>query len=386
MMKLKIKIFSFMIVQVFMVIIPSQSELNAQLPYRLVWSDEFDYSGLPDADKWGYDIGGSGWGNGELQYYTNRAENATVENGNLVITAVLESYEGNEYTSARLVTRNKGDWTYGRIEVRAKLPEGTGTWPAIWMLPTDWAYGNWPNSGEIDIMEHVGYDMGRVHQTIHTQAYNHTLGTQQGNNIVLADVNTAFHIYAINWTTERINCYIDDQLVFAFANEHAGSATWPFDKRFHLLLNIAIGGSWGGTEGVDNEIFPQAMEIDYVRVYEIFNVKPVTGPVEVDPGQEGIEYSVEPFEDAAYTWTFPEDVEIVSGQGSAGATVNWGDTDGTVSVLQSYNGVEYTSTLDVIVNPEPGDGPLEIQSNESSIGSWHIQAGEGNKIETHYDE
>lgn len=386
MMKLKIKIFSFMIVQVYMVIIPSQSELNAQLPYRLVWSDEFDYSGLPATDKWGYDIGGSGWGNGELQYYTSRAENATVESGNLVITAILESYEGNEYTSARLVSRNKGDWTYGRVEVRAKLPEGTGTWPAIWMLPTDWVYGSWPNSGEIDIMEHVGYDMGRVHQTIHTEAYNHTLGTQQGDNIVLADVNTAFHIYAINWTAERINFYIDDQLVFAFANEHTGSAAWPFDKRFHLLLNIAVGGAWGGTEGVDNEIFPQTMEIDYVRVYEIFEVRPISGPEEVDPGQQGIEYSVEAFEGAAYTWAFPEDVEIVAGQGSAAVTVNWGDTDGTVSVLQTYNEVEYTSTLDVIVNPEPGDGPLEIRNNESSIGTWHVQAGTGNKIEMHYDE
>lgn len=369
----------------FIILLPAVNMLTAQ-PYRLVWAEEFNYSGLPDNTKWGYDIGGSGWGNNELQYYTNRSENAEVRDSILVITALLEDYGGNDYTSARLVTKNKGDWLYGRIEIRAKLPAGTGTWPAIWMLPTDWAYGGWPESGEIDIMEHVGYDMGRVHQTIHTEAYNHTLGTQIGNSIMVPDVHEAFHIYAMNWTSETMRFYVDDQLVLTFTNRHNGPEEWPFDKRFHLLLNVAIGGSWGGAEGVDNEIFPQTMEVDYVRVYEIFEQRDIQGKEEVDMFESGLEYSIEEFQDASYDWAFPQDVEIVDGQGTAAVTVNWGDQDGMVSVVQSYGGVSYTSTLEVSVIPEPGDGLLEIRSNETETGTWQIEAGAGNSIEMHYDE
>jgi len=236
--------------------------------YQLVWSDEFDYTGLPNTDKWGYDVGGTGWGNGELQYYTSsRLENARVENGNLVIEAKLESYGGCSYTSARLVTRGKGDWLYGKIEVRAKLPSGKGSWPAIWMLPTDWEYGGWPSSGEIDIMEHVGYDETTIYGTVHTSAYNHTLGTQVGSNTQVADCETEFHVYAIEWDEYRIKFYVDDTRYLTFYNQNTWE-TWPFDKRFHLILNIAVGGSWGGSQGVDNSIFPTSMLVDYVRVYQ----------------------------------------------------------------------------------------------------------------------
>ena len=242
----------------------------ADANYSLVWNDEFDYTGLPDSSKWNYDVGGSGWGNNELQYYTaDRLENARVGDGFLTITAIREPYQGSQYTSARLVSRNKGDWTYGRFEIRAKLPRGRGTWPAIWMLPTDWAYGGWPSSGEIDIMEHVGYDMDVVHATVHTQSYNHTLGTQQGSSIRVDNVDTTFHVYAIEWRPDRIDGYVDGQIYFSFSNQETGHAEWPFDKRFHLLLNIAIGGNWGGAQGVDNSIFPQEMVVDYVRVYAI---------------------------------------------------------------------------------------------------------------------
>src|SRR6185503_1138973 len=149
------------------------------------WQENFDYTGVPDPAKWGYDIGGNGWGNGELEYYTNSG-NAVEDNGTLKIIAKKESFSGRNYTSARLVTKNKADWLYGRIEVKAKIPKGIGTWPAIWMLPTDNEYGGWPNSGEIDIMEHVGFDLNKVHFTIHTQAYNHTLGTQKGTERIIA--------------------------------------------------------------------------------------------------------------------------------------------------------------------------------------------------------
>ena len=235
------------------------------------WSDEFTNDGAPDPSKWGYDIGGGGWGNNELQFYTNSTDNAIVSNGKLVITARKEAFNGSNYTSARLVTRNKGDFLYGRVEVRAKLPSGRGTWPAIWMLPTDWVYGNWPNSGEIDIMEHVGYDPNRVHFSIHTEAYNHTKNTQKSNNRVIPTAMTEFHIYRMDWSAYAVRGYYDDQFMFEFVNEGKGSAVWPFDKKFHLLLNFAVGGNWGGVNGVDDTVFPAAFEIDYVRMYKMID-------------------------------------------------------------------------------------------------------------------
>ncbi|MFP4163587.1 MAG: family 16 glycosylhydrolase [Chitinispirillaceae bacterium] len=244
--------------------------LLAQERYRLVWSDEFDYTGLPDQSRWGYDVGGHGWGNQELQYYTeSREKNARVENGNLIITARRESYEGSDYTSARLVTRNKGDWKYCRVEIKAKLPQGNGTWPAIWMLPTDNVYGGWPASGELDIMEAVGFDTNRIHSTIHSEAYNHKNGTQRGGSVDIGDAYGQFNIYAMEWSEQRVDFFVNEMEVFSFGKEpDATSAQWPFDQPFHLLLNIAIGGAWGGIEGIDNSVFPQQMVVDYVRVYE----------------------------------------------------------------------------------------------------------------------
>ena len=242
-----------------------------KLDYQLVWSDEFDYTGLPDPEKWGYDTGGHGWGNNELQLYTDSG-NAIVADGRLVIEARKEEKDGMAYTSARLVTRNKGDWLYGKIEVRAKLPSGRGTWPAIWMLPTDWAYGDWPASGEIDIMEHVGYDPDNVLGSVHTQAYNHVKGTQKSGGLKVPGARDAYHIYAIEWLPDRIKFLIDGEPYFEF-DPAAYKTTitaeqWPFDKPFHLLINIAVGGNWGGAKGVDDSIFPQTLEVDYVRVYQ----------------------------------------------------------------------------------------------------------------------
>lgn len=233
-----------------------------------VWADEFDYEGQPDPQKWSYDTGGHGWGNNELQYYTNRIENARVGNGVLTITARREPKEDHAYTSARLVSKNKGDFLYGRIEAKAQLPTGKGTWPAIWMLPTDNQYGGWPKSGEIDIMEHVGYDQDRVHVTVHTEAYHHSIGTQRGKSKLVENASTGFHLYRIDWTPDAIRGYIDDEPIFDFPNEGTGPAVWPFDQRFHVLLNIAVGGNWGGAQGVDPAAFPASMQVDYVRVYE----------------------------------------------------------------------------------------------------------------------
>jgi beta-glucanase (GH16 family) len=236
----------------------------------LVWSDEFDYSGLPDAAKWSFDTDGnaSGWGNNESQYYTSgRLENAEVKDGFLYITARKEDCEGFSYTSARLRTRGKGDWLYGRVEVRAKLPDGRGMWPAIWMLPTDWAYGNWPTSGEIDIMENVGYDPYRIVASVHTESFNHSIGTQKSALKTVTSCYSDFHVYELQWDSKEIRIYVDKILYFTFKNDGSGYKAWPFDKRFHLLLNIAVGGSWGGQQGIDDSIFPRQMVVDYVRVY-----------------------------------------------------------------------------------------------------------------------
>lgn len=234
-----------------------------------VWADEFDTDGAPDTTKWSYDLGNNnGWGNNELQYYTNTKRNARVENGILIIEAIKEETQGHPYSSSRMVTKGKGDWTYGKIDVRAKLPRGKGTWPAIWMLPTDWKYGGWPASGEIDIMEHVGYDPGVIHGTIHTEKYNHIKGTQKEGKITIPDSQDQFHLYSINWSKDSLHFLVDDKPYHKVARDSADSFEgWPFDQPFYLILNIAVGGNWGGKEGVDESIWPQRMEVDYVRVY-----------------------------------------------------------------------------------------------------------------------
>ena len=236
---------------------------------QLVWGDEFNYSGLPDSNKWNYDTGGHGWGNNELQFYTyRRPENARVENGMLIIEARKEPWQGRSFTSTRLVTKGKAEWQYGRIEVRARVPSGLGTWPAIWMLGANDPLA-WPDDGEIDIMEHVGHNQGYIHGSIHCKKYYHVIGTQKTDTIYVPDCSEAFHVYAVDWDKETIGVSMDDSLYFRFANEHTGYDAWPFDNKMYLLLNIAVGGNWGGQKGVDSTIYPRRMEIDYVRVYGV---------------------------------------------------------------------------------------------------------------------
>jgi beta-glucanase (GH16 family) len=235
---------------------------------KLVWSDEFNHDGLPDKSKWDYDKGYIA--NNEKQYYTvERLENARVENGYLVIEAHKEEWEGFAYTSARLVTRGKADWTYGRIEVRAKVPLGVGTWPAIWMLGTNISQVGWPMCGEIDIMEHVGFDPQVVHGNVHTRSYNHTRRTNKGDKIVLEKPWEDFHVYAVEWFEDRIDFFVDDVKYFSFAKESdTNDEVWPFNKPHYLLLNLAIGGGWGGQKGIDDSLFPHRFYVDYVRVYQ----------------------------------------------------------------------------------------------------------------------
>ena len=241
--------------------------------WNIVWQDEFNNDSL-DLTKWSREIGGHGWGNNELQFYTDSDSNSYVENGNLILKAqVVPQGIGSSkglryYSSARLRTYGKGDWKYGRIEVKAKVASGQGIWPAIWMLPTDWLFGGWPSSGEIDIMEHVGYDLGVVHGSVHTEAYNHKINTQRSSARKIANVDTEFHVYSIIWDKDKISFFIDDVQYFLFENDQQGNyKTWPFDQRFHLLINIAVGGDWPGKPDKSTN-FPRKMLVDYVRVYE----------------------------------------------------------------------------------------------------------------------
>ncbi len=229
--------------------------------FSLVWSDEFNVAGAPDASKWGYDIGtgSGGWGNNELQYYTNRVENASVSNGTLKITALKENYSGSAYSSARLLTKNKFSTKYGKIEVRAKLPVGVGTWPAIWMLGNNIDAVGWPACGEIDIMEHKGSDQNRVYGTLHHP--NHSGGNGDGGTVVIPTTATEFHNYAVEWNAEIIKFSVDEKVFYTFINK----SNLPFNQNFFIILNLAMGGTFGGP--VDPVFSNATMEVDYVRVY-----------------------------------------------------------------------------------------------------------------------
>jgi beta-glucanase (GH16 family) len=173
-----------------------------------------------------------------------------------------------EYTSASLVTRGKAAWKYGKIEVRAKLPAGRGTWPAIWTLGTNIREVGWPACGEIDIMEHVGFEPGVVHANVHTRKYNHVRRTAKGDKIAVKDATEAFHVYAVEWDAKRLEFFLDGKKYFTFENEGSGVDAWPFDREQYLILNLAIGGDWGGRQGIDEAAFPQKYYVDYVRVYQ----------------------------------------------------------------------------------------------------------------------
>ncbi|MDI9366227.1 MAG: family 16 glycosylhydrolase [Flavobacterium sp.] len=238
--------------------------LTVTVTLALIFSDEFETTGTPDASKWGYDIGigpgNDGWGNNELQYYTSSSTNASVSNGTLKITAVKESYSGRAYTSARLLSQNKFSFKYGKVEVRAKLPAGVGTWPAIWMLGNNISSVSWPACGEIDIMEHKGSELNKIHGTFHYPGRSG--GNADGNTVTIANASTEFHIYSAEWSASSIKLFVDGQLIHTLNN----SSSLPFNQNFFIILNLAMGGNFGGT--VDAAFSSATMEIDYVRVYQ----------------------------------------------------------------------------------------------------------------------
>jgi beta-glucanase (GH16 family) len=228
----------------------------------LFWSEEFNYNGTPNTAVWGYDIGtgSGGWGNQELQYYTSRVDNVIVGNGVLKITAKKENFGGMAYTSTRLLSKDKFSFRYGRVDVRAKLPAGGGTWPAIWMLGSNFSTVGWPACGEIDIMEHKGNDLNRIHGTVHYTGRSG--GNADGSTRVISNATTEFHIYSLEWSASSIRFYVDNQLFHTVAN----SSALPFNQNFFLILNVAMGGTFGGS--VDPNFNSASMEIDYIRIYK----------------------------------------------------------------------------------------------------------------------
>ncbi|MFB9274006.1 carbohydrate binding domain-containing protein [Cohnella cellulosilytica] len=302
--------------------------------WQLVWSDEFEGPAI-DGSKWNFVQGGGGYGNQELQNYTNRPENVRIENGELVLEARKENYEGSDYTSAKLETNNKAMWTYGRYEIRAQLPEGQGLWPAIWMMPHDMdVYGTWPASGEIDIMEALGHEPGTVHGTLHygvehaNTGYSYTL---PGGRKFTDD----FHTFAVEWEPGELRFYADDILYavqndwFAYGYEHPDVYTYPapFDRDFYMQLNVAVGGVWPGNPDAST-VFPQRMKVDYVRVYQLdeANYRPVPGERPGPRDTSGIVGEAKaPTADGNYVYngSFDQDDPAVEGIAGVAGTDYW---------------------------------------------------------------
>lgn len=241
----------------------------------LSWSDEFSGANgsAPDPAKWGYDLGGGGWGNAELQTYTSRAQNASIQNGNLVITAAWETLVGTDgisrdYTSARLKTQGLFSQSGGRFEARIKLPAGQGLWPAFWLLGNDIGSNGWPTCGEIDIMENVGYEPAIVHGTLHGPGYSGGNGISAGKALASGNYSDDFHLYAVEWEGAQIRFYVDGNLYASRtpADLPNNGAVWVFDHPFFIILNVAVGGTWPGSPN-GSTVFPQQMLVDYVRVY-----------------------------------------------------------------------------------------------------------------------
>ncbi len=263
-----------------------KKEKDTPKTYQLVWADEFETNGRLDSLKWTYEYGYIR--EGKRQYYTDRLQNVRAEKGFLILEARKEKIknktpfsierpevkfekDSTDYTSASITTTGLAQWKYGRIEIKAKLAGGRGVWPAIWMLGENWQLGKgvaWPKCGEIDIMEHVGFEKDSIYAVVHTQAYNGMHNTQPKESVFIDDPYDKFHTYTIEWTPEKIGWFLDEKETFIYKNEHKTVDEWPFDQPFHLKLNVAVGGGWGGQKGIDDSMFPQRMIIDYVRVYQ----------------------------------------------------------------------------------------------------------------------
>jgi beta-glucanase (GH16 family) len=315
---------------------------------RLVWADEFNGTSV-DRSVWQFESGPS---NDNIHFYTDRPENAKISDGMLQIIALEEPYQGYAYTSAHIRTEMTRQWRYGRVEARIRVPGTPGFVPAFWMLPADQRYGWWPNSGEIDIMEHPSNEVTRIYGTVHTETYNLFSGSQppQGGVAEVPDAETAFHLYAAEWTPEGIDFYVDEQLYYYFSNDNGGPTSWPFDHPFYLILNLAVGGGWVGNPD-ETTVFPAIMEVDYVRVYQHPGEIEIQGAGFVTYNTEGVPYHLEGMEGTDVEWSVPGGAQIVSGQGTQKITVDWGVFGGDVIAEYESGGENFVKSLPVRVSP-----------------------------------
>lgn len=298
---------------------------------ELVWSDEFDYTGLPDPNKWTFETGGN-WYNNELQYYRDGTNNAEVIDGKLVITAKEEPYGGNDYTSARMITfQNGGTWKYGKVEARIRLPYGQGIWPAFWMLGKNFQTVPWPACGEIDIMEMIGGGDNdkTIHGTAHWEDYNGNHAYTGGSKTLASGIYAdAFHIFAMEWNTNQIRWFMDG--VQYYSLDISSQDKSEFDAEFFIILNIAVGGDWPGNPDATT-VFPQTMEVDYVRVYSSDDYLKIVGPDEVYPAEQDLLFQLPYDPGSSYSWTLPAGAELTSPADSNAVSVNWGCEEGTVA-------------------------------------------------------
>ncbi|MFI0491123.1 glycoside hydrolase family 16 protein [Flavobacterium sp.] len=239
--------------------ISSSTTISVYVAPVAIWSEEFNVDGAPDPTKWGYDLGAGGWGNNELEYYTSRPQNIVISGGTLKINTIKESYSGSNYTSARILSKGKFSFKYGKVEFRAKFPTGAGTWPAVWMLGNNIDTVGWPACGEIDILEEVGNTLNLNHSSLHSPGRSGN--TPDTATVSVANGNTNFHIYTMDWRADFIKFYVDNVLYYTFTN----SASMPFNQDFFLIINSAIGGNFGGN--VDPNFVSSTFEVDYIRVY-----------------------------------------------------------------------------------------------------------------------
>ncbi|OWY19247.1 hypothetical protein C7N43_38215 [Sphingobacteriales bacterium UPWRP_1] len=319
--------------------------LHAQC-WNLVWQDEFSGTAL-DTSKWSYVTGGGGWGNNELQYYTNLPQNTAVWGGSLHITALAQTYGGAAYTSARLRTKFKGDWRYGKIEARLKLPQGQGLWPAFWLLPTENVYGNWPFSGEIDVMELLGHEPSVAYGTVHAGYNGAVVSSSASYTLASGNFSDDFHLFAVIWNSTSIEFYIDGNL---YATKTAADlwGQWPFTQLFHLVINLAVGGNWPGPPDATTQ-FPATMEADYIRVYQLLPDIAIAGPRRVFPNTNGVVYSLPQTGATTCTWNTTGGAGIAWGQGTPQIGINWGTEPGLITATLNNACGTHTYNLPVTV-------------------------------------
>ncbi|NND77953.1 MAG: glycoside hydrolase family 16 protein [Flavobacteriales bacterium] len=307
--------------------------LSSQTGEHLIWHDEFRHDSL-DVTKWVYDIGNgaNGWGNNELQYYTNNGQNVKVEDGLLKIIGKQQAFGGFNYTSGKIKTKGKFAFNSGRIEIKAKFPSGQGLWPAVWMLPEDNFYGTWPVGGEIDIIEILGHETNKVHGTLHYGRYwpNNQM-TGSSFTIGAPDFASDFHIFEMEWTENSIKWSVDGTMYNEIAINDISNDLWPFDQDFHLIMNLAIGGNWPGSPNGSTP-WPAEMHVEYVRLFQNTDDVYISGRDHVHKDATNVSYKVLDIPGASYFWIVPSGASITSGQGTNEILVDWTNAGGTIEV------------------------------------------------------